>query len=247
MLMPRGMGWAGEGASQSGCPSGQWNSNLQTCCAPGDGTVPAMDDPCSLFNQQPYLQEQATVQAQAIAGDAGTQSATLAAIENYSQPVQTAALNCVSNPGLKYTDNWGNPVTCPSQSVNDNGIMVSAFTAEQLAAMIQPVYATAPLPADAYAGTTVVPPAGTVPAAAIQAVAPAPPKTTTTTGSGSPAGSTNAGGSNSTSTSTSSSGVDLSFLTDDSLISGIPNWGVAFGALAALMILPGIINSMGRR
>lgn len=247
MLIPRGMGWAGEGASQSGCPSGQWNANLQTCCAPGDGTVPAMDDPCSIFNQPGYESEQATVQQQAISGDAGTQSSTLAQLVNYTQPQQQAALDCVSNPGNSYVDAWGNKVTCPSAAVDDNGIMVSAYTAPQIAAMIASQFNVATEPANAFVGTTVVPPAGTVPAAAIQAVAPAPPKTTTTTTTtGSPAGSTNTGGSTGT-TNTGSSSVDLSFLTDDSLISGIPNWGVAFGALAALMILPGIISSMGRR
>ena len=154
----RGLGqFPGAGADQASCPSGQWNSNLQTCCAPGDGSVPASEDPCSILNTPGYDQEQAAVQQQAIQGAAGNASSTLAQLVGYSQPVQTAALTCVSNPGLTYTDNWGYQVTCPSLEVDDNGIEVSAYTPQQLAAMIQPTYATT-LPSNAYAGTTVAPP-----------------------------------------------------------------------------------------
>lgn len=246
MLMPRGMGWAGEGASASTCPSGQWNPSLQTCCAPGDGTVPAMDDPCSIFNQPAYLATQTQAQSDAEAGDAGNFSSELVALNNYTQPVQQAAIDCVSNPGNSYTDAWGNQVQCPAAEMNDNGIWVSIYTAPQIAAMIAGQFNIATEPANAFAGTTVTQPGGTVPSTAISTVAPATTAHPTTktpissTGSSAPAGST--GTSNLLLT-----GVDLSFLTDDSLISGVPNWGVAFGALAALMILPGIISSMGRR
>jgi hypothetical protein len=256
MLMPVGLGqYAGAGQPQSGCPSGQWNPSLNVCCAPGNGTVSAEDDPCSILNTPGYLSEQAQVQQQAIEGAAGNQSGTLAELVGYSQPIQTAALNCVSNPGLKYTDEWGNQVSCPSQEVDDNGIEVSAFTAAQLAAMIQPSYATTLLPANAFTGTTIsnpitssTPVGGSVPAAAVKAVAPSAPSGPVASGSTNTSGSSGSSGSTNTSgTSNAGSSVDLSFLTDDSLISGIPNWGVAFGALAALMILPGIINSIGRR
>ena len=53
------LGWAGEGATQANCPSSQWNSNLNVCCAPGDGSVPAEADPCSILNNPNYLQAQA--------------------------------------------------------------------------------------------------------------------------------------------------------------------------------------------
>ena len=146
--------YVGAGADQANCPSGQWNSSLQVCCAPGDGSVPAMDDPCSILNSAGYLGEQAAVQQQAIAGSAGNASSTLAQLDGYSQPVQTAALTCVSNPGNTYTDNWGNVVTCPSLAVDDNGIMVSAYTAQQLAAMLYPSFSNAPTPANTQVDVT---------------------------------------------------------------------------------------------
>lgn len=246
MLIRRGMGWAGEGASQAGCPSGQWNASLQTCCAPGDGTVAAMDDPCSIFNQPGYLSEQTTVQQQAESGDAGNFSSELTALNNYTQPQQQAALDCVSNPGLVYTDAWGNRVTCPAAEVNDNGIMVSAYTAEQIAAMIAGQFNVSSEPANAFAGTTVAPPVGTtVPAAAIQAAAPKPG--TTTTGSSGSTGSTGSGGSGGTSNSSSTSGLDLSFLTDSTIISGMANWEVIALGFGAVLLLPSIIAAMGRR
>lgn len=155
----RGMGWAGEGASQATCPSGQWNPNLGVCCAPGDGTVSAMGDPCSLFNQSAYESTQAQAQADAEAGDAGDFSSELTALNGFTQPVQTAALTCWNNPGHTYVDPWGNTITCPSASVNMNGILVSAYNTVQLAQMLGGQI-TGPQPNNAYTGTTVTNPNG---------------------------------------------------------------------------------------
>lgn len=248
------IGWAGEGASQSTCPSGQWNANLQTCCAPGDGTVAAMDDPCSLFNQQPYLSEMATVQAQAIAGDAGNQSGTLAELNNagYSQPVQTAALTCVSNPGLSYVDNWGNPVTCPADEVNDNGIMVSAFTPAQLAAMIQPKYASGPLPNSAVNTVQSNPNVIASSAPVVKTVTPAPQTNAlsnsaaqTTTGSG----VTPTAVANTSNVSGNSSNGQGGAPAPDVTVGGVDitswlesNWILVAAGAAALLILPGLMK-----
>lgn len=241
MLMPRGLGLT--------CPPGQSPTNMYDgsvkCCG---GPTPE-SDPCSYLNSAGYVATQAKAQADAIAGDAGNASALLAQIAGYPMNVQNDAIRCKTNPGKTFIDDMGISVTCPSSSYSDittGGQPFSTFSIQTLAAML----AGSATPAN----ETLINTAGTtIPGAVIQAVVPPPgpviAKTsgspagtpgTSPTGGGSPApagGSTNTGGGSST--------MDLSFLTNSSLINGVPNWMVGFGSLAILLILPSLLG--GRR
>jgi hypothetical protein len=119
------------------CPPGQNATNMYDgtvkCCG---GPTPA-SDPCSYINtNQGYLDTQRQAQADAIAGAAGGNTQLLKDLSMYPQNVQQAALNCYTNPGQTITDILGRPVVCPSPSNNERGIFVSAYTPQQLAAMI---------------------------------------------------------------------------------------------------------------
>jgi hypothetical protein len=142
----RGLGWAGEGATQANCPSGQWNSNLQVCCAPGDGTVPAEADPCSILNNPGFIAAQNT----AVAADVsnleqneapGNENAMLLANINAGLVVpnniaQDAGV-CQYSPGATFTDQAGVEITCPSGSVEQAaGIYVSQYSLQDLTTML---------------------------------------------------------------------------------------------------------------
>ena len=231
------------------CPSGQVPTAMYTgdtvCCgAPG---TPPEADPCSYVNTPQYVATQTAAAAAALApGGAGPMGAALLeSVSQYPQNVQKDALNCVSNPGLTFVDDEGISITCPAAETDDNGIYVSIYTPAQIAAMISGAATPATETAINVAGTTLpasliqsavpslpgyqstAPVASTVQGGS-NATAPAASSSTATTGSTS---------SNSTATSTTST-LDLSFLTNDSLISGVPNWGVAAGVIIALMFLP---------
>jgi hypothetical protein len=231
------------------CPNGYTGWEPYECCAP-PGTPPAAD-PCSILNNPAFLQAQATDLGPVGSSSGGVDQTILDSLAAYPNNVQVNAIQCWNNPGATFTDTMGNEVTCPSASVDMNGIYVSAYSQAQLAAMLAstapPASAPALLGNQPYAAAPVNPgttPGGTVPKAAI--IPPVTGSSNPTGQSQPPAGSSNTGAnvssqSNSTSSTTSST-PDLSFLTDDSLISGVPNWGVAFGALALLMVLPSLIG-----
>ena len=240
-----GMGRLGQTCNNGG----YWNPSLAVCCAP-TGTPPEAD-PCSILNSPGFLAAQAA-DVGPLGPDGvplsspqfGSGSPTnLADIVGYPNNVQQDVITCSMSPGVTFIDPMGVSVTCPSATSDENGILVSAYSYGQLAQMIAPGITAAtpknlignqpfaePIEKPATPQPSTTAPSTTVPANQIAAAA---------AGSPAPAAPT------SNSTATSSNSMDLSFLTDDSLISGLPNWAVAFGALAALMILPGLIG--GRR
>jgi hypothetical protein len=244
MLMPRGLGLS--------CPPGQQPTNMydgstQCCGVPGTSCE---EDPCSFCNSAGYLATQQQAQANAIAGDAGNASAMLAAIAGYPQNVQNDAIRCQTNPGLTFVDEMGITVTCPSPSHSDittGGQPFSNYSVPQLAAMLAQGATPKTETPNNLVGVQ-------VPAAAIQSITPAKgPAVTTGSGpagtpgattSGSPGGSggSNGSSSNGSSSNSSTGTMDLSFLTDSSLINGVPNWMVGFGGLALLLILPNMLG-----
>jgi hypothetical protein len=258
MLMPRGIGLGdGPGSCSNG---GAWDPGLNVCCAPS-GTPP-MQDPCSILNNPAFIAQQNAYIQQDLATASPFPDSfdyqTLVALTSVPVNIGNDAVRCQSNPGTTFVDSMGVTITCPSASHTDEttaGQPMSIYTEAQLAQMLNSQYggAAAILPGNAaYAP----PPASTVQPTQQQLQTAAPPLAGSTTGgsttggSSSPSGgssspSASGSGSSSSSSAAASTGIDLSFLTDDSLISGLPNWAVAFGALAALMILPGLIG--GRR
>lgn len=148
LIRGRGMGASGSSAATCTAPN-YWNGGLNTCCAPL-GTAPG-DDPCSILNQPGYLAAQAAdlgplgANGVPLSAGNGPGAQELAEVAGYPNNVQTDAINCWSNPGLTFTNSLGKQVTCPSASVNDNGIYVSAYTPGQLAAMLAPTD-TSPIP-----------------------------------------------------------------------------------------------------
>lgn len=141
LIRGRGMGASGSDASSCTAPN-YWNGSINTCCAPL-GTTPAAD-PCSILNQPGFLAAQAAdvgplgANGVPLSAGNGPGAAELASIASYPNNVQTDAINCWSNPGLLYINSMGQTVSCPSASVSDNGIPVSAYTVAQLAAMLAP-------------------------------------------------------------------------------------------------------------
>lgn len=140
-----GLGWSGEGATQANCPNSQWNSNLNVCCAPGDGSVPAEADPCSILNNPNYLQAQAIdvgpLQANGVPISAGGNAGALelAEVVGYPQNVQQDAIDCWNNPGNTFVDAMGMTVNCPAAKFEQApGIFVSSYTPGQLASMLAP-------------------------------------------------------------------------------------------------------------
>lgn len=239
--------FVGQGATQANCPSGQWNNNLNVCCAPA-GT-PAVDDPCSIFNQPAYLQTQATAQQQAIAGGAGPLGASiLESVAGYDQNIQSDAINCVSNPGLTFTDNTGKSITCPQPYTMDNGIPVSIYTAAQIAAMIAPTGATPTTPdnapnniLEASAPTKVT----VTPAAQINALSNSAAQTNT---SSTPSNQQITNATNVTGNSTNSQG-GAPAPASDVTVGGVDitawieqNWVLLAAGAAALFILPGLMK-----
>jgi hypothetical protein len=174
----------------------------------------------------------------------------LAAIAGYPQNVQNDAIRCQTNPGLTFVDEMGITVTCPSPSHSDittGGQPFSNYSVPQLAAMLAQGATPKTETPNNLVGVQ-------VPAAAIQSITPAKgPAVTTGSGpagtpgattSGSPGGSggSNGSSSNGSSSNSSTGTMDLSFLTDSSLINGVPNWMVGFGGLALLLILPNMLG-----
>lgn len=154
ILLPqlrRGMGATGSDAN-SCTPPNSWNQFKGVCCAP-PGTPPAAD-PCSILNDPGYLASQAAdvgpLQSNGVPVSAGNGAgaAELAEVAGYPNSVQTAAMNCWNNPGLVYTDPFGSQIKCPAASVNMNGILVSAYSPGQLAAMLS----TQATPAETFLG-----------------------------------------------------------------------------------------------
>lgn len=135
----RGMGASGSTALTCTSPN-YWNGSIGTCCAPL-GTAPA-DDPCSILNSQAFLQAQANdvgpLNSSGVPISAGTGAGgqELAEVANYPNNVQTDAIQCWNNPGATFVDSLGLTITCPSASLNQDGILVSAYSAGQLASMI---------------------------------------------------------------------------------------------------------------
>jgi hypothetical protein len=250
LMFVRGLGWAGEGANQAQCPSGQWNPSLNVCCGPGDGTVTAMEDPCSILNNPAFIAQQNSQIQQDIATAGPLEQSTLLALTSVPINIGNDAVRCQSNPGLTFVDSMGVTITCPSASHSDvttGGQPMSTYSEVQLAQMLNSQYGGTAVvaPGDA---AYVTPPTSTVQPTQQQMQTAAPPAGSSAPAGSSPgstSGSTPGSGSGSTTSASSSSSIDLSFLTDSSLISGLPNWAVAFGAIAALMILPGLIG--GRR
>ena len=227
-----------------------------------------MQDPCSILNNPAFIAQQNNQIQQDLASlPVGSfEYQTLQALTSVPINIGNDAVYCESNPGVTFTDSMGVKVTCPSPSHTDvttGGQPMSTYTEAQLAQILN----------SQYGATAVVMPGNAAyhpPPATVQptqgqlnTVAPGPVGSTGSgasggssssggasggaTGSAAPGGSTGspAPGGSTGSGSTSSSGVDLSFLTNSTLITGLPNWAVAFGAIAALMILPGLIG--GRR
>jgi hypothetical protein len=229
------------------CPNGgSWDSGLQVCCAPA-GT-PALQDPCSILNNPAFIQQQNTEVAADIASIPASsfEGQTLAALVAVPINIGQDAVYCQSNPGLTFVDAMGVTINCPSPSISDvttGGQPMSTYTTAQLAQMLNAKYGGA-VPETSGDKPYVAPPVPTVQPTQKQLQTVAPPAGNTAPPG--PAGSSDAGSSTgSTSSTSSTSGIDLSFLTNSDLISGLPNWAVAVGAIAALMILPGLIG--GRR
>ena len=245
MLMPRNMGLG------QTCPGGgAWDSGLNVCCAPV-GTPP-MQDPCSILNNPAFIAQQNQQIAQDVASIPASsyEGQTLAALVAVPINIGQDAVHCQSNPGATFIDSMGVTVTCPSPSHSDlttGGQPMSTYSTAQLAAMLNSQYggkaAVSPGNAVYSAPTSTVQPTQQE----LQTVAPALPGGSTSGGStsGSTNGSSESGGSTGSTGSsslTSSAGIDLSFLTNSTLITGIPNWMVGLGGLAALLILPGLIG-----
>jgi hypothetical protein len=126
------------------CPTGQTATSMY------DGSVkccggPAASDPCGILNNVNYLAAQSAdvgpvnpTTGVPISAGSGSGAAELAMVAGYPQNVQTDAIDCWNNPGLVFTDNSGMTVNCPSASINDNGIFVSAYSAGALAQMLAP-------------------------------------------------------------------------------------------------------------
>jgi hypothetical protein len=237
------------------CPSGQqptsmYNGTQQCCGVPG---TPPEADPCSILNNPAFLAAQASdvgpigpngVPLSSPTFPAGSPT-NLSDIASYPNNVQQDVITCSMSPGVTFVDSMGVSVTCPAETSNENGILVSAYTYGQLAQMLSGGIEAA-TPTDLIGNQPFAQP---IPVSTSKVPAPSSPTQPTV-----PASQIqNAAGSISSSTNTNTgasplpatTGVDLSFLTNDSLVSGIPNWGVAFAAIAALMILPSLIG--GRR
>lgn len=141
LIRGRGMGASGSTAASCTSPN-YWDDGISTCCAPV-GT-PAAADPCSILNQPGYLAAQAadvgplTSSGVPISAGNGPGAAELAEVAGYPNQVQTDAIDCWSNPGNLFVNAMGQTISCPAASVNDNGIMVSAYTPGQIAAMLSP-------------------------------------------------------------------------------------------------------------
>jgi hypothetical protein len=154
ILLPRGFGLV-RGLGQT-CPAGQvatpqYDGSTKCCGAPG---TPPAADPCSILNNPAFLAAQATdvgplgPNGVPLSAGTGAGGAELAEVAGYPNSVQTAAIYCWNNPGLTYTDPFGTAITCPSPSLNEDGILVSAYSAGQLAAMLS----TQATPAGTFAG-----------------------------------------------------------------------------------------------
>jgi len=126
------------------CPAGQvatpqYDGSTKCCGAPG---TPPAADPCSILNNPSFLAAQAAdvgplgPNGVPLSAGNGPGAAELASIAGYPNSVQTDAIDCWNNPGLLYVDAMGKTISCPAPSVNMNGILVSAYTPAQLAAMI---------------------------------------------------------------------------------------------------------------
>jgi hypothetical protein len=167
-----------------------------------------------------------------------------ACLSSYPDNVASDALACYATPGANFTDDMGQKISCPTASVQGpSGGQISPYTVCQIAQMISGQATPTVETQINVAGTSIpyTPPVVSIPTvqptqAQIQAVAPG----TTSAGSSSPAAST--AGSNTSTNSTSSTNSDV--LTDDSLISGVPNWAVGLGAVAALLL---VMNMGGHR
>jgi hypothetical protein len=126
------------------CPTNQTPTTMY------DGSVkccggPAASDPCGILNNVNFLAAQSAdvgpinpSTGVPISAGTGSGAAELAMVAGYPQNVQTDAIDCWNNPGLVFTDNSGMTVNCPSASINDNGIYVSAYSAGTLAQMLAP-------------------------------------------------------------------------------------------------------------
>lgn len=161
--MPRviGRGFSGyrRGFGQLTCPSGQQPTASytgQTVCCGVPGTPPEAD-PCSYINSPQYVatQQQAASAALQPGGAGLLGTSILQSIDQYPQNVQNDAIDCVSNPGLTFTDPMGIQVTCPSAQNDDNGIPVSIYTAAQIAAMLAPTVTPAQETAANVVGTSI--------------------------------------------------------------------------------------------
>jgi hypothetical protein len=247
MLMPRGFGLRGLGDGPGSCSNGgAWDPGLQVCCAP-PGTPP-LQDPCSILNNPNFINQQNAQIQEDIATAGPLEQSTLTALTTVPINIGNDAVYCESNPGVTFVDGMGVKVTCPASSHTDvttGGQPMSTFSEAELAAMLNAQYGGTAVNTPGNAAY-VAPPASTVqPSQQQLQVATLPPGSSgSSISSGSTNGSSGSSGS-SGSTSSASAGIDLSFLTSSSLISGVPNWMVGFGAIAALMILPSLIG--GRR
>jgi hypothetical protein len=247
MMIPRGMGLT---CQPPLIPTNTSEASIfkgaLTCC--GDPSSPDYNgatDPCSWTNTNPgFLAASAAANDPAAVSAATGGNPVAVDLTQYPENVQADAYACYSSPGATFTDHMGVVINCPAGSVMTPAGPVSKYSVVQLAAMLAP-NATPKIPTAANLFSpgpflpSVQPTQGQ-----INNVAPEPKQLPVVPGAAdtSTPGS-NSGGSSSTSSSTS--GVDLSFLTNSSLITGLPNWAVAVGVVAALMVLPGLMG--GRR
>lgn len=227
------------GPAAAGVTCGPSSGGEASCCC-GDQNSPnyaPYADPCSYEN---LVTAPAEVNSPQIPADNVD-----ACLSSYPDNVASDALACYATPGASFTDYMGQKISCPTASVQGpSGGQISPYTVCQLAGMISGQAIPAVETPINVVGTTAPysPPAVSSPSptvqptqAQIQAVAPSP--TVSPGSTAAPSGS-----SNSTSSSNSSSTSDA--LTDDSLISGVPNWAVGVGAVAALLL---IMNMGGGR
>jgi hypothetical protein len=252
MMMPRGYGLRGLGDGPGSCSNGgSWDQYLNVCCGP-PGT-PAMQDPCSILNNPAFIAQQNAEISQDIATAGPIEQPTLEALTSVPINIGNDAVYCQSNPGITFVDSMGVTITCPSASHTDvttGGQPMSTYTTAQLASMLNAQYGSQSPNTSGNAAAVITAPAKVQPTqqqlSTVTPAVPVGPSTSpiSTSGATSTSGAASTGSNGSTSTA-SSSGIDLSFLTDTSLISGVPNWIVGFGAIAALIILPGLIG--GRR
>ena len=248
MMIPRGMGLT---CQPPLIPTNTSEASIfkgaLTCC--GDHSDPNYNgaaDPCSWMNTNPdYLAANAAENTPAFVSAATGGNPVAVDLTQYPENVQADAYACYSSPGATFTDHMGVVINCPAGSVMTPAGPVSKYSVVQLAAMLAP-NATPKIPtaANLFSPGPLGLPSVQPTQGQINSTAPPPGQIPPTPGAADTSMPSNSTG-GSSSTSSLTSGVDLSFLTNSTLITGLPNWAVAVGVVAALMVLPSMMG--GRR